>query len=187
MGIGGPGNPDPNANPAAGDVKQGPLRKPPPPPKKIYEYLNKFIIGQEMAKRALSVAVYNHYKRIYHNIPVSKKENQQSYSQMHEQVITILLSTKLMPHIFICLDDRPTCTHPTTQPQEALPLQVASRAALALPIYPPIATCCTLLEWARPLAWVSRQTTTLLLRNRKKSRQSTPRYVQYIHIEIILL
>jgi len=85
MGIGGPGNPDPNANPAAGDVKQGPLRKPPPPPKKIYEYLNKFIIGQEMAKRALSVAVYNHYKRIYHNIPVSKKENQQSYSQMHEQ------------------------------------------------------------------------------------------------------
>ena len=90
MGIGGPGNPDPNANPAAGDVKQGPLRKPPPPPKKIYEYLNKFIIGQEMAKRALSVAVYNHYKRIYHNIPVSKKENQQSYSQMHEQVVCLL-------------------------------------------------------------------------------------------------
>ena len=71
---------------SGGGGKQGPLRKPPPPPKKIYEYLNKFIIGQEMAKRALSVAVYNHYKRIYHNIPVSKKENQQSYSQMHEQV-----------------------------------------------------------------------------------------------------
>jgi len=70
---------------SGGGGKQGPLRKPPPPPKKIYEYLNKFIIGQEMAKRALSVAVYNHYKRIYHNIPVSKKENQQSYSQMHEQ------------------------------------------------------------------------------------------------------
>jgi len=85
MGMGG-GSPDAGANPAgAGDVKQGPLRKPPPPPKKIYEYLNKFIIGQEMAKRALSVAVYNHYKRIYHNIPVTKKENQQSYNQMHEQ------------------------------------------------------------------------------------------------------
>lgn len=85
MGLGG-GSPDVNANAAgAGDAKQGPLRKPPPPPKKIYEYLNKFIIGQEMAKRALSVAVYNHYKRIYHNIPVSKKENQQSYSQMHDQ------------------------------------------------------------------------------------------------------
>ncbi len=32
------------------------------------------IIGQERAKKALSVAVYNHYKRIYHNIPVQKKE-----------------------------------------------------------------------------------------------------------------
>jgi ATP-dependent protease Clp ATPase subunit len=31
------------------------------------------ILGQEAAKKALSVAVYNHYKRIYHNIPVNKK------------------------------------------------------------------------------------------------------------------
>ena len=48
-------------------------RKPPPYPKKIYEYLNDHIIGQEPAKKALAVAVYNHYKRIYHNIPVNKK------------------------------------------------------------------------------------------------------------------
>merc|ERR1712212_1432215 len=48
-------------------------RKPPPHPKKIYEYLNDHIIGQEPAKKALAVAVYNHYKRIYHNIPVNKK------------------------------------------------------------------------------------------------------------------
>jgi len=47
-------------------------RKPPPYPKKIYEYLNNHIIGQDAAKKALSVAVYNHYKRIYHNIPVNK-------------------------------------------------------------------------------------------------------------------
>ncbi|RWS30253.1 ATP-dependent Clp protease ATP-binding subunit clpX-like: mitochondrial, partial [Leptotrombidium deliense] len=44
-------------------------RQPPPPPKKIYEYLNKHVIGQEHAKKVLSVAVYNHYKRIYNNIP----------------------------------------------------------------------------------------------------------------------
>jgi len=44
-------------------------RKPPPPPKKIYEYLNRHVIGQEKAKKVLSVAVYNHYKRIFHNIP----------------------------------------------------------------------------------------------------------------------
>ena len=52
-----------------------PLRKAPPPPKKIKEFLDKFIVGQEAAKKALSVAVYNHYKRIYHNIPVNKRDN----------------------------------------------------------------------------------------------------------------
>ncbi|KAH9640200.1 hypothetical protein HF086_008436 [Spodoptera exigua] len=44
------------------------VRKPPPPPKKIFEYLNKHVVGQEYAKKVLSVAVYNHYKRIYNNV-----------------------------------------------------------------------------------------------------------------------
>jgi ATP-dependent Clp protease ATP-binding subunit ClpX len=35
-----------------------------PPPKKIYEQLSNYVIGQERAKKTLSVAVYNHYKRI---------------------------------------------------------------------------------------------------------------------------
>lgn len=35
-----------------------------PRPKEIYEYLNEYVIGQERAKKVLSVAVYNHYKRI---------------------------------------------------------------------------------------------------------------------------
>jgi ATP-dependent Clp protease ATP-binding subunit ClpX len=35
-----------------------------PTPKKIYEQLSTYVIGQERAKKALSVAVYNHYKRI---------------------------------------------------------------------------------------------------------------------------
>jgi ATP-dependent Clp protease ATP-binding subunit ClpX len=35
-----------------------------PAPKKIYEELNHYVIGQERAKKTLSVAVYNHYKRI---------------------------------------------------------------------------------------------------------------------------
>ncbi|MBN1699835.1 MAG: ATP-dependent Clp protease ATP-binding subunit ClpX [Spirochaetales bacterium] len=35
-----------------------------PRPKEIKEYLDQYIIGQEHAKRILSVAVYNHYKRI---------------------------------------------------------------------------------------------------------------------------
>ena len=35
-----------------------------PKPKEIYEVLNQYVIGQERAKQTLSVAVYNHYKRV---------------------------------------------------------------------------------------------------------------------------
>ncbi len=35
-----------------------------PTPHKLYESLSEHVVGQEAAKRALSVAVYNHYKRI---------------------------------------------------------------------------------------------------------------------------
>jgi ATP-dependent Clp protease ATP-binding subunit ClpX len=35
-----------------------------PKPREIYDFLNDYIVGQEQAKKVLSVAVYNHYKRI---------------------------------------------------------------------------------------------------------------------------
>jgi ATP-dependent Clp protease ATP-binding subunit ClpX len=35
-----------------------------PKPREIYEFLSRYVIGQEDAKKALSVAVYNHYKRV---------------------------------------------------------------------------------------------------------------------------
>ena len=38
-----------------------------PSPKQIYNHLNEYVIGQEEAKRILSVAVYNHYKRFLIN------------------------------------------------------------------------------------------------------------------------
>ena len=39
-----------------------------PKPHEIKEYLDEYIIGQDDAKKVLSVAVYNHYKRIKHKI-----------------------------------------------------------------------------------------------------------------------
>ena len=41
-------------------------RQPGLPPKALYARLNEYVVGQETAKRVLSVAVYNHYKRIAH-------------------------------------------------------------------------------------------------------------------------
>lgn len=35
-----------------------------PRPRRIHEFLDKYVIGQEGAKKVLSVAVYNHYKRL---------------------------------------------------------------------------------------------------------------------------
>ena len=37
-----------------------------PSPQEIKDYLDEYVVGQEQAKRVLSVAVYNHYKRISH-------------------------------------------------------------------------------------------------------------------------
>jgi len=37
-------------------------------PKEIKEFLDQYVIGQDRAKKMLSVAVYNHYKRINHNL-----------------------------------------------------------------------------------------------------------------------
>ena len=46
------------AQPAA--QEQAPL----PAPREIFDFLEEYVVGQEPAKRALAVAVYNHYKRV---------------------------------------------------------------------------------------------------------------------------
>ena len=45
-----------------------------PSPKEIKEILDEYVIGQENAKKTLSVAVYNHYKRIAHEEEADKDD-----------------------------------------------------------------------------------------------------------------
>ncbi|QGU94253.1 ATP-dependent Clp protease ATP-binding subunit ClpX [Clostridium bovifaecis] len=49
-----------------------------PKPSEIKSYLDQYVIGQDDAKKALSVAVYNHYKRINSAIDVDDVELQKS-------------------------------------------------------------------------------------------------------------
>src|SRR5215203_3217765 len=49
-----------------------------PTPAKIYEHLNSYVVGQERAKKVLSVAVYNHYKRVSSGMQVDDVELQKS-------------------------------------------------------------------------------------------------------------
>lgn len=41
-------------------------------PKQIKEFLDQYVIGQEQAKKQLSIAVYNHYKRLLYNADENK-------------------------------------------------------------------------------------------------------------------
>ena len=47
-------------------------------PKEIYSYLDEIIVGQDDAKKKLSVAVYNHYKRVFSKVSADEIEIQKS-------------------------------------------------------------------------------------------------------------
>ena len=53
---------DQGSNPSPGKIEK--LMK----PKEIHQFLDQYVIGQDRAKKILSVSVYNHYKRINNNL-----------------------------------------------------------------------------------------------------------------------
>ncbi|MEW5822044.1 MAG: ATP-dependent protease ATP-binding subunit ClpX [Cyanobacteriota bacterium] len=71
-----------------GEVSDVPKLTDVPKPKEIKEYLDQYIIGQEDAKKILSVAVYNHYKRINY---LATTENNKSSNGIEIQKSNILL------------------------------------------------------------------------------------------------
>ena len=59
-----------------------------PPPSKIKAFLDQYVVGQDMAKRKLAVAVYNHYKRLEAN---QKVEGQTEENEVEVQKSNVLL------------------------------------------------------------------------------------------------
>ncbi|XP_042352328.1 ATP-dependent Clp protease ATP-binding subunit clpX-like, mitochondrial isoform X2 [Plectropomus leopardus] len=83
---------------AAEAVKLAFAQKPPPPPKKIYAYLDKYVVGQSYAKKVLAVAVYNHYKRIYNNIPAGSRQQLEVEKQPSLTPRELLQIAGISPH-----------------------------------------------------------------------------------------
>lgn len=65
---------DSSSEAAVVDILSAPI----PTPQKLYEHLDNYVIGQQRAKRVLSVAVYNHYKRLKHKATAEGVELQKS-------------------------------------------------------------------------------------------------------------
>lgn len=59
-----------------------------PKPREIYDFLQEYVVGQEPAKKALSVAVYNHYKRV--------KAGQESETGAHNDEVELAKSNILL-------------------------------------------------------------------------------------------
>jgi ATP-dependent Clp protease ATP-binding subunit ClpX len=60
-----------------------------PKPNEIYEFLNKYIVGQDKAKKTLAVAVYNHYKRVQAGTE-TKPRNSDSQVELAKSNILLL-------------------------------------------------------------------------------------------------
>lgn len=60
-----------------------------PTPEKIKSMLDEYIVGQDDAKKVLSVAVYNHYKRINHNMTTKKVAQQEEIELDKSNVLLI--------------------------------------------------------------------------------------------------
>jgi len=75
-----------------------------PHPDEIKAYLDKYIIGQEEAKKVLSVAVYNHYKRIISNDRARRNDDMLDKSNVVMLGETGCGKTYMIKTIARCLD-----------------------------------------------------------------------------------
>ncbi|KAJ3760264.1 P-loop containing nucleoside triphosphate hydrolase protein [Lentinula raphanica] len=90
-------------------------------PRQLVEYLNHYIVGQEHAKKVLSVAVYNHYSRIFANEAMMQQQQQHQQQQQSQAE----------------LEQTPSDSHSGVQPARIKPLRYQSSSTSSSPFLPP--------------------------------------------------
>jgi ATP-dependent Clp protease ATP-binding subunit ClpX len=60
-----------------------------PKPAEIFEFLNSYVIGQDAAKKALAVAVYNHYKRVQAGVASAKHSKDETVELAKSNILLI--------------------------------------------------------------------------------------------------
>ena len=61
-----------------------------PKPREIWEFLNSYVIGQDPAKKALAVAVYNHYKRVQAGMATSARGAKEETVELAKSNILVI-------------------------------------------------------------------------------------------------
>lgn len=65
-------------------------------PKELHEHLNQYVVGQEEAKKILSVAVYNHYKRLQTELERNDKKGRRRKKDADDEAVEISKSNVLL-------------------------------------------------------------------------------------------
>ena len=58
-------------------------------PRTLKQHLDQFVVGQERAKKILSVAVYNHYQRIQELLRKEAEENEIQQQQLRREMVEV--------------------------------------------------------------------------------------------------
>ncbi|KAF9076466.1 P-loop containing nucleoside triphosphate hydrolase protein [Rhodocollybia butyracea] len=87
-------------------------------PRQLVEYLNQYIVGQEHAKKVLSVAVFNHYSRAQANQAILEQQQRQTQVEFEQNRLTrVDLETGIQP-----AQIRPIRSQSLPTPSQPIPL-----------------------------------------------------------------
>ncbi|VDB90168.1 unnamed protein product [Peniophora sp. CBMAI 1063] len=75
-----------------------PSRSPLATPRELVKYLDEYVVGQEYAKKTLSVAVYNHYNRVRANIEALEAQHELEWEQAQDNAEATVIPAKIRPH-----------------------------------------------------------------------------------------